>query len=303
MSVESFIPKLWAPTLEVPYQKSLVYAQPGIADTRFQPILQNSGDTVHINSIGAANIKVHDRTKDLVYDDVETTDVKLVMDTERYYGFRVNDVDAVQAAGDFRSAATNEHGSAMANKVDTDIAAKLKDGAGKKIGNTAIFDGADFYRPDTDQITAWDALRRMALELDKVSAPTAQRWVVVGPNFGSALLADRRVTQAHAAGTDIVARNGLVSSLPQLGLNIYQSVNAPVTAGRETIIAGVPGALAFASQLRTLEALRDPDRFGDLVRGLMVSGAAVIRPKGIVSLEADVKGGTLGGGSTATPAA
>ena len=65
----------------------------------------------------------------------------------------------------------------------------------------------------------------------------------------------------------------------------------------------MPGALAFASQLRTLEALRDPDRFGDLVRGLMVSGAAVIRPKGIVSLEADVKGGTLGGGSTATPAA
>lgn len=300
MSVENFIPKLWAPSLEVPYQKSLIYAQPEIADTRFQAMLQNSGDTVHINTIGSANIKEHDRTQDLEYDDVETTDVKLVMDTERYYGFRVNDVDAIQAAGDFRNAATNAHGSAMANEVDTDIAKKLKDGAGKKLNTLPIFDGADFYRPNDNQITAWDALRRMALELNKVSAPTSPRWVVVGPNFGSALLADRRVTQAHAAGTDIVARNGLISTLPQLGLNIYQSVNAPTTAGKETIIAGVQGALAYASQLRTLEAFRDPDRFGDIVRGLMVSGAAVVRPKGVVTLDADVKEGTLGGGGGAT---
>nr|DAI33625.1 MAG TPA: Major capsid protein [Caudoviricetes sp.] len=299
MSVENFIPKLWAPSLEVPYQKSLIYAQPEIADTRFQAMLQNSGDTVHINTIGSANIKEHDRTQDLEYDDVETTDVKLVMDTERYYGFRVNDVDAIQAAGDFRNAATSEHGSAMANEVDTDIAKKLKEGAGKKLNTQPIFDGADFYRPNDNQITAWDALRRMALELNKVSAPTAQRWVVVGPNFGSALLADRRVTQAHAAGTDIVARNGLISTLPQLGLNIYQSVNTPTTAGKETIIAGVQGALAYASQLRTLEAFRDPDRFGDIVRGLMVSGAAVVRPKGVVTLDADVKEGTLGGGGGA----
>ena len=294
MSVASFIPKLWAPELIVPFQKASIYTQPGIADTKYQPMLQNSGDTVEINSLGNATIKTHDRTQDLQYDDLTTTSVKLVMDQEKYYGFRVNDVDRVQAAGDFASAATNAHGSEMADEIDRAIALSLKDKAGNKLGQKAVFNGDDFYRPDDKQTTAWDVIRNLATELNKVSAPTTARWVVVGPNFGSALLADRRVTQADAAGTDIVARNGLISSIPQLGLNVYQSNNAPVTSNREHIIAGVPGALAFATQLRELEALRDPDRFGDIVRGLQVFGAAVVNPKGLVSVEADVKPGTLG---------
>lgn len=295
MSVKTFIPELWAASLETPYRHSLVYANENIADTRFQPMLRNTGDTVVINTIGAAKIKTHDRTKDLEYDDVETTAVKLVMDQEKYYGFRVNDVDTVQAAGGFKSDATAEHGNAMAAEVDQAIAATLAKDAGKKLGNTAVFDGADFYTPDDGQTTAWDILRSIASQLDTVSAPTSSRWVVVGPKFGSALLADRRVTNAAVAGTDRVARNGLLSDLPQLGLSIYQSNHAPVTAGRETIIGGVRGALAFATQLQEIEALRDPDRFGDLVRGLQVFGAKVIRPSGLVTVEADVKPGKLGG--------
>lgn len=294
MSVASFIPKLWAPELIIPFQNASIYTQPGIADTKYQPMLQNSGDTVNINTIGAAKIKNHDRTKDLQYDELETTSLQLVMDKERYYGFRVSDVDKVQAAGDFASAATNVHGSAMADEIDKAIAAELKDGATNKLSNQAVFDGSDFYRPGEGQKTAWDVIRDLATALNKVSAPTTQRWIVVGPNFGSALLADRRVTQADAAGTDVVARNGLISSIPQLGLNVYQSNNAPVTASREGIIAGVPGALAFATQLRELEALRDPDRFGDIVRGLQVFGSKVVNPKGLVYVEADVKPGTLG---------
>lgn len=303
MSVASFIPKLWAPELLVPFKKSSIYTQPGIADTKYQPMLRNSGDTVEINSIGNATIKNHDRTKDLEYDDLTTTSVKLVMDQEKYYGFRVSDVDRVQAAGDFASAATNQHGSEMADEIDKAVAASLKADAGNKLPNQPVFDGSDFYRPSDGQITAWDVVRKLATELNKVSAPTAQRWIVVGPNFGSALLADRRVTQADAAGTDIVARNGLISSIPQLGLNVYQSNNAPVTAGREGIVAGVPGSLAFATQLRELEALRDPDRFGDIIRGLQVFGAKVVNPKGLVYVEADVKPGTLGSAAASTPAA
>lgn len=303
MSVASFIPKLWAPELIVPFQKASIYTQPGIADTKYQPLLTNSGNTVEINTLGAATIKAHDRTQDLVYDDLATTSVQLVMDQEKYYGFRVSDVDKVQAAGDFASAATNAHGSQMADEVDKAVATALKDGATNKLPNQPVFDGSDFYRPGDGQITAWDLVRKLATELNKVSAPTTMRWIVVGPNFGSALLADRRVTQADAAGTDVVARNGLISSIPQLGLNVYQSNNAPVTAGREGIIAGVQGALAFATQLRELEALRDPDRFGDIIRGLQVFGAKVVNPNGVVYVEADVKAGTLGSATAAAPAA
>lgn len=295
MAVDSFIPKLWASALEVPFRKSLVYSQPGIANTRFQSALAGGGKSVTINTIGAGQVRTHDRTVNLTYDDVSTTEVELVMDQERYYGFRVSDADKVQAAGDFQGAATEEHAEKMANEVDTFIAKQLASGAGKKIGSTKVFDGADYYVPTSGQITAWDTVRAVAAELDKVSAPTGGRWLVVGPKFASALLADRRLTDAASTGTDVVARNGLIGSIPILGINVYTSLNAPTVSTRETLIAGVPNSLDFATQLRTMEAFRDPDRFGDIVRGLQIFGANVTRPTGVVTAEADVLPGVIGG--------
>lgn len=299
MSVNSFQPALWAAALEVPFKDALVFGQPGISDTRFQPMLQQGGRSVTINAIGDAQIRKHDRTKALTYDEIATESMELTMDQEWYFGFRVNDVDKVQAAGDFQSTATEEHAHKLAVQVDGYLAQSLASGAGKKLGNTAVFDGADFARPKSGQTTAWDALRRVVTELNKNSAPNANRWVVVGPNFASALLADRRVTEVDKAGTDRVARNGLVAELPILGLTVYQTNAVPLVAGRETIIAGVPGALVSAIQLYEIEALRDQERFGDIVRGLEVAGAEVIRPKGVVTLEADVVEGQLGGGTAA----
>lgn len=299
MSVLSFQPKLWASAIEVPFKDALVFGQQGITDTRFQPMLRSGGRSVTINAIGAAEVRKHDRNVDLTYDDISTTDMELVMDQEWYFGFRVSDVDKVQATGDFQSTATEEHAHKLAAEVDGYLAQSLAKDAGTKLGNKAIFDGADFYRPGDKQTTAWDALRQVVTELNKNSAPTSNRWVVVGPEFAGALLADRRVTEADKAGTDLVARNGLIAELDILGLNVYQTNAIPTTAGRETIIAGVPGAMVSAMQLYEIEALRNQDRFGDIVRGLEVAGAKVIRPKGVVTLEADVKPGTIGNGGAA----
>lgn len=294
MSVESFVPEFWASALDVPYQDNLVYAQTGVANTQFQPVLQNSGKSVKINRIGAGKTRKHVRGQDLTYDDLETTSVELIMDEEEYYAFLVEDVDKAQAAGDFQGAGTEQHGIAMAQKVDSSVSAKLKDGAGTKIGNKAIFDGSDFYRPGEGQITAWDALRLMSKELNKNSAPSLARWVVVGTDFGSALLADRRLTEADKAGTDAVARNGLIATIQTLGFSVFTTNAVPKVSNREVILGGAPNALEFASQLRSAEAFRHPTRFADAVRGLQVWGSTVAHSKGVVSLEADVKPGTLG---------
>lgn len=299
MSIETFIPKLWAASLETPFKEALIFTQPGIADTRFQPALAGGGKSVSINTIGAAKIKTHVRTEDLVYDDIDTVETELVMDKEEYYGFRVNDVDEVQAAGDFQGAATAEHGHAMAAAIDKAIAEKLVAEAGIKLATAKIFDGADYTTPAAGSVTAWDALRDVAKQLDIAKVPAGSRWVVVGPNVASALLADRRVTSVDAAGTDVVARNGLVAALPILGLNIYQSVNVPTSGKKEAIIAGANGSLAFATQLRTMEAFRDPARFGDIVRGLQVYGSKVIRPSAVAVANVEIAAGTAPGAAAA----
>ncbi|WP_044027520.1 phage capsid protein [Corynebacterium glutamicum] len=301
MSVASFKPELWASSLDVSYQDNLVYAQTGVANTRFQPILQNSGKSVTINRIGAGQTRPYDPAVPITYDTLSTTKVDLVMDEQEYYAFLVDDVDKAQAAGDFQGAGTEQHGIAMAAKVDSTVSTKLRDGAGKKIGNTAIFNGADFYMPASGQATAWDALRMLSKELNKVSAPSLNRWVVVGPEFGDALLADRHLTEADKAGTDAVARNGLIATIKTLGFSVFTSNSVPVTAGRELIIGGAPNALDFASQLQTTEAFRHQDHIADAVRGLQVWGSVVSNPKGVVTLEADVQPGVLPSAQDTTP--
>lgn len=301
MAITSFVPKLWASSLEVPFKKSLVYGNGGIADMRFQPMLQNSGRSVSINTIGAASTKAYVRGTAMTYDDVTTTETELIMDQERYYGFAVHDIDKVQAAGDFQSVSTQMHAEEMAGDVDTFIGTVAADGAGKKLGSRPVFNGADYYRPDAGQKTAWDILRELSLELNKVSAPSLSRWVVVGPNFADALLGDRHLTDAHVAGTDQVARTGQIAAIPTLGFTIYSTNNIPTVATREKVTAGVPGSLVAATQLQTSEALRDIDHPRDLFRGLQVFGAQVIRPSGIVTVEADVLDGVLGADPVVSP--
>lgn len=289
MAVTTFQPKVWAAGIEVPYRASLVYAQPSIADTTFQEVLSGGGRSVSINHIGAATIRDHDRNVDLTYDDLDLTEVELVMDQEKYFGFRVPDVDKAQAAGDFQGPATEEHAQKLALNADSYIATVIKNGAGKKLGNVPVFDGADFKQPTGDQVTAWDVLRQIATELNKVSAPTTNRWVNVGPTFAGALLADKHFSAANVAGTDRVLRTGEIGVIPTLGFTVQVTAAVPTVAGREVISAGVPNAVVFASQLREIEALRDPNRFGDIVRGLQVFGAQVLHPEGLVTLEADVQ--------------
>lgn len=288
MSVDSFKPTFWAPELLVPYEDALVYGSPSIASTKFQPMLQNSGRSVEINRIGGGNTRPHDPDVALTYDRLSATKTTLTMDQEEYYGFEVGDVDQVQAAGEFTGEGIRQHGIAMAGVQDRYLASLLATGAGKKLGNTKVFDGAQFTRPANNQVTAWDIIRNVVKELNKVSAPSLARWFIVDAELGSALLADPRLTEADKAGTDVVARNGQIAAIQSLGLTVSVSNNAPVVAGRGVGIAGVPGALEFASQLQSLEAFRAQDAFADRIRGLHVFGGVVVRPEALVTVEADV---------------
>lgn len=299
MSVENFQPRIWASAIDVPYQEGLVYAQESVASTQFAEPLLQGGKSIKIQHIGTANIRDHNRNEDLVYDNADLTETELVMDQEKYFGFRVSDVDKAQAAGDFQSPLTAEHAYRLSAAADTYVGAAIKKNAKHKLDAATVFDGSDYMIPAAGQRTAWDILRAISTELNKHAAPSLNRWAVVGPNFAGALLADRRFTDAAAAGTDKILRSGMIGAVPTLGLTVMTSNSVPTTKTAETVAAGAPGAVAYASQIYEIEALRDPNRFGDLVRGLLVFGAQVVRPDGLVTVDVDVKPGSPAGGSPA----
>ncbi|WP_312800963.1 hypothetical protein [Corynebacterium variabile] len=287
MSVASFIPELWDAAIKEPYQKSLIFGQPTVASNAWMGQISNVGDTVHISAIGAPTIRKYERGTALVTEDVNVSTTTLNIDQGSYFSFNVNDVDKVQAAGDFQGPATNSAGIALRDAADKYLAGVLTGGVltANKIGKV------DVISDDPSRLTTGDSafqvLVQLATKLNLQSVPTAGRYVIVGAATYAALLMDPRFTRVDASGSEDGLRNGIVGRA--IGFDVLVSNNVPTKAGAETIVAGVPDAFAFADQIVETEALRSQTDFGDIVRGLNVYGAAVTRPEGLASAEVTVK--------------
>lgn len=295
MSVATFIPELWDAAIKEPYEKALVYGQPSVASNAWMGQISNVGDTVHISSITAPTVKDYVRGQGIEIDDVDVSTTTLLIDQGKYFAFNVNDVDKVQAAGDFQGPATNSAGIALRDSADKYLAKQLAEGAlaANKLGTVQVVND-DPARAGSES-SAFKVLVQLANKLDKQSVPTAGRYVIVGADTYSALLMDPRFTRVDASGTEAGLRNGIVGRA--VGFDVLVSNNAPVTAGRELAIAGVSDAFAFADQILKTEAYRNQSDFADTVRGLHVYGSSVTRPEGIATASIDIVDPTTGGGA------
>jgi len=290
VAIENFIPELWASAILDPYLKSLVFGQPTVVNTDYEGELQAQGDTVHVTTVGYPTISSYDKSTDIDIEDLSDTGQDLTVDQGDYFAFRVNDVDKVQAAGNFQSDAMNLAGYGLKDTVDQFIAAKfLTDPAtANKLGNVTVLDD-DPRNITTGEITAWQVLVKLEEALDKQSVPTDGRYVVISPAFRSALQMDRRFTSQNESGTTDTLRNGLVGRAASFDVLVSNNI-AQDSLGRDVISAGVPGAISFVSQINSVEAFREQKRFADVVRGLNIYGAKTFRPEGIATANVAVTG-------------
>ena len=297
MAIGNFIPELWSAAIQLPFEKALVFGQPSVVNRNYEGEIKQQGDTVNITTLSDPTIRAYDKTTDITVEDLSDGTLQLLIDQGDYFAFRVNDVDKVQAAGDFEGPATQRAGYGLKDKVDKYIAslANLAAGsggpiAGNRLGNVSVVNGTGTGKPGTGQTTAWNVLVDLNEKLNKQSVPTDGRYVIVSPEFYSALLHDPRFTRVDASGTSEGLRNGIVGRA--LGFDVLMSNNTVTSASRNLIVAGIPDALTFASQIVETEALRSETRFADIVRGLHVYGAKILRPEGIATANAEFVAGT-----------
>ena len=65
---------------------------------------------------------------------------------------------------------------------------------------------------------------------------------------------------------------------------MYKSINIAATSSASgKVMAGHMSSTATANTILSTEVIRDPSSFGDIVRGLHVYGAKVLRPEALVS--------------------
>lgn len=301
MAITNFQPEIWAAAVQEPFDKALVYAQPSVSNRQYEGMIQQMGDTVHVTSITAPTVNTYNKAADITIQDLTDSDTALLINQGDYFAFRVNDVDKVQAAGDFQSSALVQAGTALRDKLDKFVAALPYTNAltGNKLGRVTVVNGGT-NKAGSGQTLAFDVLVSLRELLDAQSVPTDGRFAVVDPKFISGLLRDDRFVRVDASGTADGLRNGLIGRA--IGMDILVSNNVRTVNQSDgstganqndlVITAGVPGAMSVAQQITETEALREQGRFADIIRGLNIYGAKVFRPEGIATATATYAAGT-----------
>ncbi|SDT85000.1 phage capsid protein [Gordonia westfalica] len=266
MAITHFIPELWAANITQAWDAEKVFA--ALLDRQYEGVA-TKGNTVHIPGVVAPAIKdykANNRTTSA--DAITDTGVDLLIDQEKNFDFKVDDIDAAQSAGSL-APYTDAAGKALVDDADKFIATMLAAGATNLSGSA----------PDTGN-KAFDLVKAARVALNKKNAPASGRVLVCNADFEGLLLgADSKLTSFDVSGDNNGLRNGTIGSL--LGFRVLSSNNLPNNS-TPGFVAFHPEAAAYVSQLDKVEALRADNSFADRLRGLHVYGGKVVRPDGVV---------------------
>ena len=307
-----FIPEFWSKLLNKKLEKS--GAGMKIVNKNYEGEIKNSGDTVHIQEVPGITVTPYDRTRALSYETPNGTSQALVIDQEKYFAFKVQDITKAQSNVSLADKFMEEAKKGIEIVKDSFILGKFSDiPNGNKLADVtltvsnayAVFVNLARILKNNGAMQTIDAESKIFKTSNKTGE--AMPYVVINPDVEAVLLQTPEFIHASDSG-DKVLRNGSIGSIA--GLDIMVSNNLPTAVdGKVNIMAGINDAITFASQVIKIETIRDTEGFNDLVRGLFVYGAKTVIPNALSgitvtvslpSLDTDTSGDTGDTGDTSS---
>lgn len=311
----TFIPTLWSGKLAKKFYSTTIFGD--IANTDYQGEIANLGDTVIINTIPTIETKEYKVGQALTYDVPKGDVFNLKIDQARYFALNVNDVMALQSKPNLMEMFTNDATEQMKAHVDKQVIQNIffdSNGGWKTsaTGKDAVWDlnkgnsagcqsGCYKLGDDTTPVnlTAENILSHitmMATVMDEADIPEEGRYLVISPKERQILMMSNLAQAQFMGDPKSVLRNGKLGMIDRF--TIYLSNHLPRAAAgkkwngtgggseqkRHLIFAGHKAGVTFASQFTKMEHLRNPNDFGELVRGLNVWGSQVVQGKCLVPM-------------------
>ncbi len=278
MAITSFKPELWAPVILGALEQKLVYGS--LFNRDYQGEITGAGDTVHINAVSDPTIAAYTAgTTSITPETLTTADTQLLIDQAKYFAFKVDDFDAAQIAGNIIPKAMERSAWGLANAADEYMAGLYTEtDAGNALGTVSV----------TSADLAYQKLIALKVKLDEDDVPDdGQRWVTVPPWYVGLLLDNSKFVANPQLAQGGAILNGKVGQAA--GFTVHVSNNNPNVTGDDWLVwAGHPIAGTFAAQLNKVETLRSTTAFADVVRGLYVYGAKIVRPSALASMVASI---------------
>ena len=292
-----FLPKVYSKQVLNFFRKASVAE--AITNTDYAGEIAAFGDTVRIIKEPEITVDQYERGQAITATKLTDQEVTLIIDIANAFKFIVDDIETNMSHVNFRDVATSSAAYALRDAFDSGVIATMFSGVSASSPNHVLgsdnatdlaagtFDGTGnldigFDSSEHDPI---DVLGHMARLPDEQNVPEEGRWFLASPDFYEVLASSssKLLSVDYNAGQGSI-RNGLVSSGLLRGFNMYKSNNIAATSNAAgKCLAGHISSTATAQTITNTEVLRDPDSFGDIVRGLHVYGAKVLRSEALVS--------------------
>ena len=292
-----FLPKVYSKQVLNFFRKASVAE--AITNTDYAGEISAFGDTVRIIKEPVISVDQYERGGTVTKTALTDQEVTLIIDVANAFKFIVDDIETNMSHVNFREVATSSAAYALRDAFDTGVIATIIAGVSASSPNHILgsdnatdlaagtFDGTGnldlgFGTSEHDPI---DVLSHMARLLDEQNVPEEGRWFLANPQFYEQLVqsSSKLLSVDFNAGQGSI-RNGLVSSGKLRGFDMYKTNNIAATSNAAgQCVAGHISSTCTAQTITSTEVIRDPDSFGDIVRGLHVYGAKVLRPEALVS--------------------
>ena len=291
-----FLPSIYSAKVLNFFRKASVVE--AITNTDYSGEISNYGDSVKIIKEPVISVYDYTRGSDTTQTKLTDEELTLVVDSAKAFKFIVDDIERDMSHVNFKEVATSSAAYALRDSFDSSVIESMFSGVSSSAPDHVlgadsatklaadVYDGAGSIdlgvSRETDPL---NVLARMARLLDDANVPEEGRWFVASPEFYEQLSqsSSKLLSVDFNAGQGSI-RNGLVSSGKLRGFNMYKSNNiAAVSSATGKCLAGHISSTATAQTIISTEVLRDPSSFGDIVRGLHVYGAKVLRDDALVS--------------------
>lgn len=287
----TYIPEIWSGKLLEKFYLSTVFGS--IANTSYEGEITDMGDKIIIRTVPDIVIGEYQKGMNLSVQNPDPDVVELLIDKGFYYNVSMSDVDKKQADINFMDAWGSDAAEQMKIKIDTLVLSNIytsvhADNAGTTAG--AISEGINLGTTGTPvaitKSNVIDKLVEAGQVLDEQNVPETDRWAVIPAWMASRIKTSDLKDASITGDSKSPLRNGRIGMIDRW--TIYSSNNLPYATDGDNKAFHVPmghkSALTFASQLTKNEILRNPNDFGDLMRGLQVFGYEVIKPESMLDL-------------------
>jgi len=292
-----FLPAVYSKKVLNFFRKASVVE--AITNTDYAGEIAAFGDSVKIIKEPEITVYQYERGADVTATKLTDQELTLVVDTANAFKFIVDDIETSMSHVNFKEVASSSAAYALRDAYDEGVIATMFAGVSAASPNHILgsdsatdlaagtFDGTGnldigFGSSEHDPI---DVLSHMARLLDESNIPEEGRWFLASPDFYEVLASSssKLLSVDYNAGQGSI-RNGLVSSGKLRGFDMYKSNNiAAASNAAGKCLAGHMTSTATAQTITSTEVLRDPDSFGDIVRGLHVYGSKVLRADALCS--------------------